>query len=611
MAKGKNNKYKIKVKDVMKSFQYWPRIFKLLWDINSQGLLRILFINILHGLTPIGILLATQELINTVTEKSNQDFSQVLLMFTYFVILSVFSEVVSNLKNYYESLFQPIMSYEINVRLMEKAVSLKLADFENSQIYDQLQRAQNEASFRPFQVVRSILNLISSTVTLLSSAIVLVMWKWWVAFVLVLIPLVSAGYFLQLGQREFVIQWKRTERNRKAWYYSFLMTRDITYKEVKLYQLGGYLVGKYKKIFESNFKVDSRVIKIRSIINFSFQTLNQLLGDVVVIFILFSAFKGEILIGNVVSYIRAVGLTESNSQGVLSIIFSMYQDNLYIKQLFSFLDIETEKRSSLPTPACLPLERIEEIEFKNVSFRYPGADYDALKNISFKISHGETLAIVGQNGSGKTTMVKLLTCLYEVDKGEILINKKSIKQFDVEDIRRKIGVVFQDFSRYELKVRENIGFGNLQELYDDEKILSATQQSGIEELITELPRGIDTQLGCWFSQGQQLSGGQWQKIAIARSFIRDASVYILDEPSAALDPIAEREVLQKLLQVTAGKICIFTSHRFSIMKHASQILVFNDGKIIEQGSHYKLMKLNKHYASLYNMQAAPYHECLG
>lgn len=595
----------------MKSFQYWPRIFKLLWDINSQGLLRILFINILHGLTPIGILLATQELINTVTEKSNQDFSQVLLMFTYFVILSVFSEVVSNLKNYYESLFQPIMSYEINVRLMEKAVSLKLADFENSQIYDQLQRAQNEASFRPFQVVRSILNLISSTVTLLSSAIVLVMWKWWVAFVLVLIPLVSAGYFLQLGQREFVIQWKRTERNRKAWYYSFLMTRDITYKEVKLYQLGGYLVGKYKKIFESNFKVDSRVIKIRSIINFSFQTLNQLLGDVVVIFILFSAFKGEILIGNVVSYIRAVGLTESNSQGVLSIIFSMYQDNLYIKQLFSFLDIETEKRSSLPTPACLPLERIEEIEFKNVSFRYPGADYDALKNISFKISHGETLAIVGQNGSGKTTMVKLLTCLYEVDKGEILINKKSIKQFDVEDIRRKIGVVFQDFSRYELKVRENIGFGNLQELYDDEKILSATQQSGIEELITELPRGIDTQLGCWFSQGQQLSGGQWQKIAIARSFIRDASVYILDEPSAALDPIAEREVLQKLLQVTAGKICIFTSHRFSIMKHASQILVFNDGKIIEQGSHYKLMKLNKHYASLYNMQAAPYHECLG
>lgn len=611
MAKGKNNKYKIKVKDVMKSFQYWPRIFKLLWDINSQGLLRILFINILHGLTPIGILLATQELINTVTEKSNQDFSQVLLMFTYFVILSVFSEVVSNFKNYYESLFQPIMSYEINVRLMEKAVSLKLADFENSQIYDQLQRAQNEASFRPFQVVRSILNLISSTVTLLSSAIVLVMWKWWVAFVLVLIPLVSAGYFLQLGQREFVIQWKRTERNRKAWYYSFLMTRDITYKEVKLYQLGGYLVGKYKKIFESNFKVDSRVIKIRSIINFSFQTLNQLLGDVVVIFILFSAFKGEILIGNVVSYIRAVGLTESNSQGVLSIIFSMYQDNLYIKQLFSFLDIETEKRSSLPTPACLPLERIEEIEFKNVSFRYPGADYDALKNISFKISHGETLAIVGQNGSGKTTMVKLLTCLYEVDKGEILINKKSIKQFDVEDIRRKIGVVFQDFSRYELKVRENIGFGNLQELYDDEKILSATQQSGIEELITELPRGIDTQLGCWFSQGQQLSGGQWQKIAIARSFIRDASVYILDEPSAALDPIAEREVLQKLLQVTAGKICIFTSHRFSIMKHASQILVFNNGKIIEQGSHYKLMKLNKHYASLYNMQAAPYHECLG
>lgn len=608
---GKDNKYAIKVQDIIESFQYWPRIFSLLWDIHAKGLLRILAINVLHGLAPIGILLATQELINSVTLGSQQEFSQVLKMFAYFVIVSVLTEVISNLKNYYESLFQPIMSYEINVRLMEKAVNLKLADFENSQVYDQLQRAQNEANYRPFQVLRSILNLISSTITLVFSALVLVLWKWWVAFLLVLIPLISAGYFLQLGQREFIIQWKRTARNRKSWYYSFLMTRDITYKEVKLYQLGSYLVGKYKKIFARNFKVDRRIIKIRSIINFSFQTLNQLVGDVIVVFILFSTFKGEIPIGNLVSYIRAVGLTESNSQGVLSIIFSMYQDNLYIKQLFSFLDLEIEKNPRLLGHNRVTLGRISEIEFKNVSFRYPGAKEYALRNISFKVNKGETIAIVGQNGSGKTTMVKLLTCLYEVEEGEILINNLPLNNFNVEDIRREIGVVFQDFARYELKVRENIGFGNLKALYDDEKILAASKQAGSQGLIGDLPRGIDTQLGCWFAQGQQLSGGQWQKIAIARSFIRDASVYILDEPSAALDPMAEQEVLQKLFQMTAQKICIFTSHRFSVVKHASRILVFKEGRIIEQGSHYQLMKLKQHYASLYEMQASPYNERLG
>ena len=608
---GRENKYKIKVKDIIESFRYWPRIFSLLWDIHAKGLVQILIINILNGLAPIGILLATQELINSVTLRSNDDFSQVLKMFACFVLVSVLAEVLSNLKNYYESLFQPIMSYEINVRLMQKAVNLKLADFENSQVYDQLQRAQNEANYRPFQVVRSILNLISSTITLFFSAVVLVMWKWWVAFLLVIIPLVSAVYFLQLGQREFIIQWKRATRNRKSWYYSFLMTRDITYKEVKLYQLGNYLVGKYKKIFERNFKVDSRVIKIRSLINFSFQTLNQLIGDVIVVFILFSTFKGEIAVGNLVSYIRAVGLTESNSQGILSIIFSMYQDNLYIKQLFSFLDIKTEETLPDTKQKSIALQGIETIEFKNVSFRYPGMKEYALHNISFKVNRGETIAIVGQNGSGKTTIVKLLTCLYEVEQGEILINNLSIKNFEVEDIRREIGVVFQDFARYELKLRENIGFGNLSCLYDDEKIFAASQRTGSDQLVRNLPRGIDAQLGCWFDDGQQLSGGQWQKIAIARAFIRDASVYILDEPSAALDPVAENEVLQKIFQMTAQKICIFTSHRFSVVKQASQILVFKDGEIIEQGNHHKLMNLNQHYANLYKVQASPYNERLG
>ncbi|MEN8906498.1 MAG: ABC transporter ATP-binding protein, partial [Clostridiales bacterium] len=523
------------------------------------------------------------------------------------------TEIITAIQSYSQNLFQTTLSYKLNVMIMKKTIGLTLSDFENADVYDKIQRAQDEIGYRPFQLYSSILSIIGSTITLISTAFILIVWKWWIFVLLLIVPIISTIYSTKIGKRQFKIEWRRAPRYRKAWYYSFLMSRDINYKEIKLYGLGNYLLEKYNKIFERYLKVDKKVTKYRTIITFIFNFLINIMGDGITLMLLYSAFNGELPVGNLFSYIRAVSMTESNFESIMNTLFSMYQDNLYIKQLFEFLDLpegESKKLTDYQLDLSVKLKSIDKIEFRNVSFRYPGSTDYALRYISFTIRKGDVVAIVGKNGSGKTTLVKLLTRLYDIYDGDILINDIDIRKYNIDDVRSNLGVVFQDFVKYEMKVRHNIGFGNINNLNSNREIINGARKAGIDSMISDLPNGINTQLGVWFDNGKQLSGGQWQKVAIARAFFRNASAYILDEPSSALDPAAEKEIFEQFFKSTKGKIGIFTSHRFSTVKYASNILVFEGGYIIEEGSHENLINFSNYYKKLYEIQASPFYNII-
>jgi ATP-binding cassette subfamily B protein len=323
----------------------------------------------------------------------------------------------------------------------------------------------------------------------------------------------------------------------------------------------------------------------------------------VVFLIIRNVFQGKLLIGTFVSYLRAVNLTHHNSVQVLNQIFLLYQNNLYISNLFEFFSIKVSEPNK---SAEHEITSIEKIAFVNVYFKYPGSQEYALENISFTINKAENIAIVGENGSGKTTIVKLLTGLYEVEAGKIYLNDLDIKVIKKQSLQKNIGILLQDFVKYQLSLRENVGLGELDLINSDKALINALDKSGGASILSSLTNGLNQQLGCWFDNGTELSTGQWQKIALARAFLRDASLYILDEPSSALDPLSEKELFQKFKDLVAGKMGIYISHRFSTVKFASKIIVLKKGKIIEVGNHFELMKQNKYYAEIYNVQKEPY-----
>ena len=472
---------------------------------------------------------------------------------------------------------------------MNKCIKLSLKDFEDSETYDKLQRVQSETSYRPYQVFLSILNLITSMVTLFSSVSIIINWKPWVLLILVLIPITFSVYFFKIGQREFNINWERATDKRKSWYLSYLVTRDNTFKEIKSYGIGQYVLNKFDSI-------NSKFVKRRSIFTFIFEFVQQACTSIILFIIIYSALIGEILIGNVVGFINALNLIQNNCKEILNTVYTLYENNLYISQLFQFLDLE-EENFNIENKELKNISDIETLDIKNLTFKYPNSPNVVLNNINLNIKKGERVAIVGANGSGKSTLVKLISKLYEVKENSILYNGISLNNYNEAQLKNCIAVLFQDFTKYEMTVRENVGFGNIESIDNDENMKKALDKASATFI-----SNLDEQLGLWFQDGRQLSGGQWQKIAIARTFFRDASLYILDEPSSALDPIAEKEVIDMFLKMTEDKIGIFISHRLSTAMLADRIIVMNEGEIVGNGTHQELIKNNFVYKKMYELE---------
>ncbi|SFT00716.1 ABC transporter ATP-binding protein [Marininema halotolerans] len=595
-------------RNVLESFKYWPRILKLLWQTNPLYFLLVFGLNGITSLIPAASVMLTQMLMTQVGIAQQTGILQpVLMVFALFAGLALFREISRIISDNYQAIFSERLSNSINMQLMKKADHLPYRYFEDAEAYDKLQRARQDSSFRPFQIFQQILQIIGGTITLLSVAGVLFYWQWWLALVLLLIPLTSSFSYLRVGEEEFQIDWNRAAERRKQSYFLGLMTTDASVKEVKVFGIGSLLLEKYRQMYERFFKEDKKLLLKRMRITLFFQIVG--IGAVIgtQLLVVQQTVAGVLTIAMMMAYIQAIAQTQATSSSLLQTLFVMYQNNLYVSQLFAFLDIEESEESIVQRP-YVSTKQAEQtgFVFQNVSFRYPGTDHYVLKNINLQLKPGETLAIVGENGSGKSTLVKLLVRLYELEEGDILYQGRSIRSYSVKAWRDLMGTVFQDFIRYELTARENIALGNWREAEHAEAVEMAAKNSGATTVLERLPLGLDTQLGKWFKEGVQLSGGQWQKIAIARAYMRDAALFVLDEPSAALDPKAEKEVFDKFAELTVDKMGIFISHRYSTVRNADRIIFMQQGEILESGTHASLMKRNGSYAVLYQMQAAAY-----
>jgi ATP-binding cassette subfamily B protein len=527
--------------------------------------------------------------------------------------VALLSNLLSTLSNIVQQLLQEQVSNRVQVLILEKSNTLDLAFFENPEFYDKLRQAADQSTYQPVSMISQTFDLFRTTVTLLSMIFLLLQLAWWLAIVALIVPIPAFISSIHYGWRGFLRMRRQSPERRLMDYFNRLMTTDTYNKEIKLFTLGSFLIGRFRRLANKLYEEDKVIVVRRYLSNFLWSSLTGVANSAIYFYVALQVVlsMGRISLGSLTRYTQAALQAGQNFQGLLNGISSAYENNLYVATLFEFLEYEPKIVSPKHPQPVDPSTEMSglEIEFRNVSFTYAGKDPEteaALKNVSFTIHVGEAVALVGRNGAGKTTIVKLLTRLYDPDEGEILIGGRNIKEYDLEELREKVGVIFQDYVTYFMNARENIGVGRIAEIENQALVSSAAQKSGANTVIDKLPEGYETMLGRWFEKGTQLSGGEWQKVALARAFMRDAPILILDEPTSSLDAQAEYDVFAKFRVLTKGKTAIFISHRFSTVRLADRILVLENGQIIENGSHHELIVLDGRYAELFNLQAEAY-----
>jgi ATP-binding cassette subfamily B protein len=507
-----------------------------------------------------------------------------------------------------QSLLRAQLGQRVNVMILEKAITLELAQFEDSEFYDKLTRARREASSRPLSLVNRTFGLGQNLVSLVSYGVLLVQFSPWAVVVLVLAGLPSFIAETRFSGEAFTLFRWRSPDTRKQIYLETVLAREDNVKEVKLFGLGPLLLQRYRDIYHRLYARDRSLAVRRDGWGFVLGLIGTAALYGAYAWIAATAVMGRITLGQMTMYLMLFRQGQSAVSAILSAIGGMYEDNLYLSTLYEYLETPARPVADASRAQALrgPLPE-DGVRFENVSFTYPGATQPALRDIDLHIRPGESLALVGENGSGKTTLIKLLTRLYRPDTGRILLDGLNLEAWEENALRQRIGVIFQDFARYQFLVGENIGVGDVR-YFDDEALWREAAEKGMaDRIIADLPQGFETQLGKWFKGGQELSGGQWQKIALARAFMRsEADILVLDEPTAAMDAAAEATIFEHFRKLTQNRIAILISHRFSTVRMASQIVVIENGRIIERGSHETLMQLDGHYARLFSLQAAGY-----
>jgi ATP-binding cassette subfamily B protein len=489
--------------------------------------------------------------------------------------------------------------------LHAKSIEVDLEYYENSQYYDTLHRAQREAPFRPTRIVNGLGQVGQSGISLLAIAGLLFSLHWGV--VAVLFAASIPGVLVRLRYADKLYRWQRqrTPAERRAWYFNWMLTRDRHAKEIRLFGLGALF---RRRFHDERAQLRRERLEIATR-RFVTELLTQASATLAVFgsyaFIAYRTVQGTITLGDLVMYYQAFQRGQSFLRQMLGGLAGLYEDNLFLSNLYEFLDLKpkvVEPRHPKPVPRPMQTG----ILFDHVSFQYPTGTRMVLEDITLRIRPGEHVALVGENGSGKTTLIKLLCRLYDPTEGLITFDGVNLHQFETATLRREISVIFQDYAHYHLTARENIWFGNVNLPPDQEQIVTAARNSGADDVITGLKHGYETILGKWFEDGEELSIGEWQKVALARVFLRDAQIIVLDEPTSALDARAEYEVFKKFRQLAQGRIAILISHRFSTVRMADRIYVLEGGRIVESGAHDELVRRGGTYARLFETQAQYY-----
>jgi ATP-binding cassette, subfamily B, bacterial len=603
---------RFKITQVFEAFTSLPRVLRLVWATNAWLTGSLGLLSLLRGFLPAVSVTITALVIDSVVNAIRTHVTTMVWVFVGLQLaVSLLDRLLSTLSNIVQQLLQDKVANQVQSLILEKANTLDLSFFENSEFYDKLRRATDEANYKPVTIVSQTFDLGRTLVTLFSMIFLLLHLAWWLAVVAILVPFPSFIASSRYGWRGYQLMRRQSPERRQMFYFINVMTIDEFNKEVKLFNLGDFFIKQFRRLAQKFYDENKKIVVRRYMTSFFWSGLSIGANSVIYIYVALQAVIGRITLGGLSLYTQTALQVGSNFQSVLDGVSNTYENNLFVSTLFEFLEYEP-KITSPQEPQ--PLTTMQEskgldIEFRNVSFTYPGKDPEteaALKNVSFKLHAGETIALVGRNGAGKTTIVKLLTRLYDPDEGDIYIGGRNIKEYDLKDLRDEVGVIFQDYVTYHLNARENIGVGRVGEIENLELINAAAQKSGANAAIEKLAEGYETMLGKWFEDGAELSGGEWQKVALARAFMRDARILILDEPTSSLDAQAEYDVFAKFRVLTKGKTAIFISHRFSTVRLADRILVIEHGKIIENGPHRELIALGGHYAELFNLQAEAY-----
>ena len=591
-------------------FRYTQHALQLVWGTSKSLTIALAALTLVAGILPAGIAYVGALIVDAVVAAiaaqsvGNANLTTVLayvvLEGTLVAALSASQRGLSSC----QSLLRAQLGQRVNEMILEKALTLDLRHFEDSEFYDKLTRARREASSRPLSLVMRSFGLAQNAIALISFGSLLWQFSPWAVAVLFLAGLPSFAAEAKFAGDAFRLFRWRSPETRMQMYLETVLAREDHAKEVKLFGLGPILLDRYRKIFDKVFRED-RLLTIRR------DTWGFFLGLVGTAafygaygWIAVSAVRGHITLGQMTMYVLLFRQGQAAVSASLSAIGGMYEDNLYLSTLYEFLDTPVDAATGSATHGP---DRGDGVRFEHVTFVYPGNTEPAVEDVSFQLRPGESMALVGENGSGKTTIIKLLTRLYLPSSGRITLDGLDLAEWDAAILRRRIGVIFQDFARYQFTVGENIGAGDVEHFEDELRWREAAERAMATTFVEGLPEGFETQLGKWFKDGRELSGGQWQKIALARAFMReDADILVMDEPTAAMDARAEAQIFEQFRALAKDRMVILISHRFSTVRMADLILVVNDGRIQESGSHAELMKLKGLYADLYSLQAKAY-----
>lgn len=585
----------------MKRFKLLGRSIRLVWVSAPGWTTANIVVSLLRSFIPLALIYLIKILIDQITAgitaSEGISLAPIVRTITAVVIAFLIDEVSSEAGNYIRKQQSYRLEDYMYSLLHSKAIALDLINFENPSYFDKLSRAVREATWRPNNILNNIVALFRGFISLLLMAGLLLTLNWWIALLLVAVNI--PGIWLRLHYASLLYKFRReqTPEERKSAYFNWLLTGDRPSRELRLFELGKYFISQFKKSFKYHREEEIKIIKKRTQIDTVSGVIKAASLFLVLYFIAGQTINGRITLGEMAMLILAFRQGLVYIRDILAFFAGLYEDTLFTGDIFEFLDLREKITAEEPVTGIEPLQK--EIRFENVSFTYPGNSFPALENISLSIKKGEVIALVGPNGSGKSTLVRLLCRLYDPDTGNLFFDGRNIRNIDPDEYRKQFSVLFQDFMLYNLTAGENIRLGDINAREDKERIRRAAESAGIGSLIESLPKGYDTSIGPLFDESRELSWGEWQKIALARSLYRNASVMVLDEPSSALDSASEYEIFSRFREIIKGETVLLISHRFTNVRMADRIVVLDHGKITETGSHHELMNKKGAYYSMY------------
>ena len=592
-------------------FRYSRRAVELVWSTHRGLTISLAILTVTAGVLPAGVAYVGKLIVDAVVAQiavvSAGGDAAYATVFTWVVVEGALVAGLAGVQRgigFCQALLRVLLSQRVNIMILEKALTLELAQFEDSEFYDKLNRARQEASSRPLSLVNRTFGLAQHGISLASYGGLLLQFSPWAVLILIAAGLPAFAAETTFSGERFRVFRRRSPERRMLMYLEMVLAREDHAKEVKLFSLGRELMSRDRKIFGVLYDEDRKLAVRRDSWGFALGLFGNLAFYGTYAWIAVSTIQGTISLGDMTMYLLVFKQGQASVSSMLTSIGGMYEDNLYLSNLYEYLEQDTPRLGG--TTGAGP-EPEAGLVFEDVSFTYPGSSHPAVRNVNLRIRPGQSVAIVGLNGSGKTTLIKLMAGLYSPDTGRILYQGMDLADWDPIELRNSIGVIFQDFNRYQLQVGENIGAGDVRHLWEDARWTDAATKGKAAHFIDKLPERYHTQLGRWFNDGQELSGGEWQRVALSRAFMRTgADILVLDEPTASMDSQTEAEIFDHFQSLTVDKIAILISHRFSTVRRAELIVVMDEGEIIERGSHEELVELQGQYARLFELQARGY-----